>query len=231
MTVLLTGVAGFIGNHLALRLLQDGETVIGIDNMSPYYDPELKRARLKRLDGFEGFTPLLFDLCDAEALQAAFADHAPDVVIHLAAQPGVRYSLEAPQVYVQSNLVGFANILEACRVRAPSHLLYASSSSVYGANRALPSSEHQAVDHPLTLYAATKKANETDGAQLQPSVWHSGDRIAVLYGLRGMGASRHGVLQIHRRHSQRPADTMFTITGRCRATSPMWQTWSRPSSA
>lgn len=161
MTVLLTGVAGFIGNHLALRLLQDGETVIGIDNMSPYYDPELKHARLKRLDGFEGFTPLLFDLCDAEALQAAFADHVPDVVIHLAAQPGVRYSLEAPQVYVQSNLVGFANILEACRVHAPSHLLYASSSSVYGASRALPSSEHQIVDHPLTLYAATKKANET----------------------------------------------------------------------
>ncbi len=160
MSVLITGVAGFIGNHLALRLLQEGETVVGIDNVSPYYDVELKRARLKRLEGFDGFSPLLFDLCDMAALDAAFAEHAPDIVVHLAAQPGVRYSLEAPEVYVQSNLVGFANVLEACRAHLPRHLVYASSSSVYGANRALPSSEHQPVDHPLTLYAASKKANE-----------------------------------------------------------------------
>ncbi len=160
MTVLITGVAGFIGNHLALRLLQEGETVVGIDNMSPYYDVELKAARLKRLEGFEGFSPLVFDLCDMSALDAAFTEHEPETVVHLAAQPGVRYSLEAPEVYVQSNLVGFANILEACRSHTPGHLVYASSSSVYGANRALPSSEHAPADHPLTIYAASKKANE-----------------------------------------------------------------------
>lgn len=160
MTVLITGAAGFIGNHLALRLLREGETVVGIDNMSPYYDPDLKRARLARLEAFEGFTPLLFDLCEGEELKAAFAEHEAQTVIHLAAQPGVRYSLEAPEVYVQSNLVGFANILEACRRHMPRHLIFASSSSVYGANRALPSSEHATADHPLTLYAATKKANE-----------------------------------------------------------------------
>ena len=160
MTVLITGVAGFIGNHLALKLLQEGETIVGIDNMSPYYDVDLKAARLKRLEGFEGFTPLIFDLCDMAALDAVFAEHIPQTVVHLAAQPGVRYSLEAPEVYVQSNLVGFANVLEACRRHRPGHLVYASSSSVYGANRALPSSEHDPVDHPLTIYAASKKANE-----------------------------------------------------------------------
>ncbi len=160
MTVLITGVAGFIGNHLALRLLQEGETVVGIDNMSPYYDVDLKTTRLKRLEGFDGFIPLLFDLCDMSALDAAFAAREPQTVVHLAAQPGVRYSLEAPEVYVQSNLVGFANVLEVCRNHVPDHLIYASSSSVYGANRALPSSEHAPVDHPLTIYAASKKANE-----------------------------------------------------------------------
>ena len=160
MTILITGVAGFIGNHLALKLLQEGETIVGIDNMSPYYDVELKTARLNRLEGFEGFTQLVFDLCDMAALDAVFAEHTPQTVVHLAAQPGVRYSLEAPEVYVQSNLVGFANVLEACRRHSPDHLVYASSSSVYGANRALPSSEHNPVDHPLTIYAASKKANE-----------------------------------------------------------------------
>lgn len=160
MSVLITGVAGFIANHLALRLLEDGAEVVGIDNLSPYYDVELKRARLQRLERFDRFTPLTLDLCDDAALKAAFAEAAPGIVLHLAAQPGVRYSLEAPDVYVQSNLVGFANLLEACRRHPPGHLIYASSSSVYGANRALPSSEHGHTDHPLTLYAASKKANE-----------------------------------------------------------------------
>lgn len=160
MSILITGVAGFIGNHLAHSLLQAGHTVAGVDNLSPYYDVELKRARLKRLDGFEGFTPLIFDLCDMDQIRQCFSDHEPEAVIHLAAQPGVRYSLEAPEVYIQSNLVGFANVLEACRQHTPQHLLYASSSSVYGANRALPSSEHATTDHPLTIYAASKKANE-----------------------------------------------------------------------
>jgi len=160
VTVLITGVAGFIANHLAYRLLEDGAEVVGIDNMSPYYDVTLKHARLQRLERFERFTPLVFDLCDGDRLEAAFADTAPDIVLHLAAQPGVRYSLEAPEVYVQSNLVGFANLLEACRKHPPRHVIYASSSSVYGANRALPSSEHAHTDHPLTLYAASKKANE-----------------------------------------------------------------------
>lgn len=160
VTVLITGVAGFIANHLAFRLLEDGARVVGIDNLSPYYDVELKRARLERLERFDRFTSLTLDLCDAAALEAAFAGAAPDIVLHLAAQPGVRYSLEAPEVYIQSNLVGFANLLEACRKHPPRHLIYASSSSVYGANRALPSSEHGHTDHPLTLYAASKKANE-----------------------------------------------------------------------
>ena len=160
VTVLITGVAGFIGNHLAHALLEDGVAVIGIDNLSPYYDVALKHARLKRLERFERFTPLVFDLCDGDRLKAAFADASPEIVLHLAAQPGVRYSLEAPEVYVQSNLVGFANLLEACRSHPPRHLIYASSSSVYGANRALPSSEHGHTDHPLTLYAASKKSNE-----------------------------------------------------------------------
>lgn len=160
MTVLITGVAGFIGNHLAHALLEDGMAVIGIDNLSPYYDVALKHARLKRLERFERFTPLVFDLCDGDRLKAAFAEASPEIVLHLAAQPGVRYSLEAPEVYVQSNLVGFANLLEACRSHPPRHLIYASSSSVYGANRALPSSEHGHTDHPLTLYAASKKSNE-----------------------------------------------------------------------
>lgn len=158
--MLVTGAAGFIGNHLALRLLRDGHDVIGIDNMSPYYDVDLKRARMERLRPFERFVEYTHDICDAEALDAVFTTHKPRLVMHLAAQPGVRYSLEHPQSYVQSNLVGFANILEAVRHHRPEHLVYASSSSVYGANTKLPSSEHSATDHPLTLYAASKKANE-----------------------------------------------------------------------
>ncbi|MGI9415213.1 MAG: NAD-dependent epimerase [Hyphomicrobiales bacterium] len=160
MSVLVTGVAGFIGNHLAHRLLEAGRSVVGLDNLSPYYDVTLKRARLERLQSFENFTPLVLDLCDAQALGRAFGEHKPEAVLHMAAQPGVRYSLEAPEAYVQSNMVGFANLLEACRHHRPRHLIYASSSSVYGANTSLPSSTHGPADHPLTLYAASKRANE-----------------------------------------------------------------------
>ncbi len=160
MTVLVTGVAGFIGNHLAHHLLEAGKTVVGIDNMSPYYDLTLKRARLERLQGYDRFTPLTFDLCDADRITTCMSEHRIDAVLHMAAQPGVRYSLEAPEVYIQSNLVAFANLLEACRHHPPRHLIYASSSSVYGANTKLPSSEHGPADHPLTIYAATKRANE-----------------------------------------------------------------------
>jgi UDP-glucuronate 4-epimerase len=157
MKVLLTGAAGFIGMHSAERLLARGDEVVGIDNLSPYYSVELKRDRLKRLPRMK-FHQL--DLADAPALQKVFEKERPDAVLHLAAQAGVRYSLENPGSYVQANLVGFANVLECCRHHRPRHLVYASSSSVYGKNPKLPWSETDNVDYPISLYAATKKANE-----------------------------------------------------------------------
>ena len=157
MKVLLTGAAGFIGMHSAERLLARGDEVVGIDNLSPYYSVELKRDRLKRLARMK-FHQL--DLADAAALQKVFENERPDAVLHLAAQAGVRYSLENPGSYVQANLVGFANVLECCRHHRPRHLVYASSSSVYGKNPKLPWSETDNVDYPVSLYAATKKANE-----------------------------------------------------------------------
>jgi UDP-glucuronate 4-epimerase len=157
LKVLVTGAAGFIGMHSAARLLARGDEVIGIDNLSPYYSVELKRDRLKRLAGMK-FHEL--DLADAAALKKAFEAEKPDAVLHLAAQAGVRYSLEHPESYVQTNLVGFANLLECCRHQRPRHLVYASSSSVYGKNPKLPWSETDNVDYPISLYAATKKANE-----------------------------------------------------------------------
>lgn len=160
MTVLVTGTAGFIGNHVALRLLEVGHRVVGYDNLSPYYDVALKRARLERLSTFDRYVQTEADLCDVSALRACFADHRPERVVHLAAQPGVRFSIEQPEVYIQSNLVGFANLLECCRHGAVGHLVFASTSSVYGANTTMPYSEHHGCDHPVSLYAATKKANE-----------------------------------------------------------------------
>ncbi|HWD23565.1 MAG TPA: NAD-dependent epimerase/dehydratase family protein [Burkholderiales bacterium] len=157
MKVLVTGVAGFIGMHCASRLLARGDEVLGIDNLSPYYSVELKKDRLKQLQGLE-FQQI--DIADSAALEECFATGKPQAVLHLAAQAGVRYSLENPQSYVQSNLVGFANVLECCRRHAPRHLVFASSSSVYGTNAKLPWSETDNVDHPASLYAATKKANE-----------------------------------------------------------------------
>ena len=160
MTVLVTGAAGFIGMHVAQRLLARGERVLGMDNLNDYYDPTLKRARLAVLATRPCFSFVPGDVADGAAVAALFARERPDRVIHLAAQAGVRYSLKRPEAYVQSNLVGFGHILEACRQHAVRHLVYASSSSVYGANARMPFSVHHSVDHPVSLYAATKKANE-----------------------------------------------------------------------
>jgi len=163
MKVLVTGVAGFIGFHVAMQLLTRGDQVIGIDNLNDYYDPALKHARLAEIqqaDNAKNFAFHPIDIADADALNAIFSRQKIERVIHLAAQAGVRYSLINPHSYVQSNLVGFVNILEACRHHPVEHLVYASSSSVYGGNEKMPFSESDQVDHPVSLYAATKKSNE-----------------------------------------------------------------------
>lgn len=158
--VLVTGAAGFVGFHLARRLLADGREVVGVDSLNDYYDRSLKDGRLELLQGHAGFRFVCMDLADRARTAALFDEVAPGVVAHLAAQAGVRYSLEAPHAYVDSNLVAFVNILEACRHHRVGHLVFASSSSVYGANPVLPFSEHHGADHPLSLYAATKRADE-----------------------------------------------------------------------
>jgi UDP-glucuronate 4-epimerase len=158
--VLVTGAAGFIGAALSHRLLDRGDTVFGLDNLNPYYDVRLKQARLARLTARAGFDHVVGDLEDTAAVARAFDAARPDRVVNLAAQAGVRYSLENPRAYIDSNIVGFLNILEACRHRGVQHLVYASSSSVYGANVKLPFSVLDPVDHPVSLYAASKKANE-----------------------------------------------------------------------
>ena len=160
MKVLVTGSAGFIGSALSLRLLARGDEVVGVDNLNDYYDVELKKARLARTQQHPGFTDLRVDLHDRAVITEVFASHRPQRVINLAAQAGVRYSIENPMAYVDTNLVGFAHVLEGCRQTDVEHLVYASSSSVYGANTNMPFSVHQNVDHPMSLYAATKKANE-----------------------------------------------------------------------
>lgn len=159
-TYLVTGTAGFIGFHLAKYLLARGYTVVGIDNVNDYYSVQLKEDRLSQLEANDGFQNYRIDLADSESVSNVFESHTFDRVVHLAAQAGVRYSIENPHVYAQSNLVGFLNILEGCRHSRVPHLTYASSSSVYGANVTMPFSVHQNVDHPVSLYAATKKANE-----------------------------------------------------------------------
>ena len=162
-TVLVTGAAGFIGAALSIRLLQGGDRVVGLDNLNDYYDPSLKQARLRQIEatapvGSWRFEPMALE--DEPALMALFADERPQVVVNLAAQAGVRYSLENPAAYIQSNLVGFGHVLEGCRHYGTENLVYASSSSVYGGNRNLPFHERQPVNHPVSLYAASKKANE-----------------------------------------------------------------------
>lgn len=160
ITYLVTGSAGFIGSALTLRLLERGDTVIGIDNHNDYYDPRIKEARLARHANHANYTHLRIDLADRSAIESAFATHKPQRAVNLAAQAGVRYSIDNPLAYIDSNIVGFAHILEGCRHHGVEHLVYASSSSVYGANTAMPFSTHQNVDHPLSLYAASKKTNE-----------------------------------------------------------------------
>ena len=160
MKVLITGCAGFIGMHVAQRLLARGDEVVGIDNLNDYYDVCLKEARLKRLAGLPGFRFVRLDIADTAGVAELFRQEGFDGVINLAAQAGVRYSLANPHAYAQSNLVGFVNLLEGCRHGGVKHFVYASSSSVYGGNTKMPFSEHDSVDHPVSLYAATKKANE-----------------------------------------------------------------------
>ncbi|MBB4004819.1 NAD-dependent epimerase [Aurantimonas endophytica] len=165
MRILVTGNAGFIGYHVARRLLERGDSVIGFDVVNDYYDPALKEARLKRLDETASTSSgdyqfVRANLADRDAVDSCFAAHTPDRVIHLAAQAGVRYSIENPHAYVESNIVAYTNILEACRHAGVGHLTYASTSSVYGANTDMPFSEHRPADHPLQFYAATKRANE-----------------------------------------------------------------------
>ncbi|TVT74776.1 MAG: NAD-dependent epimerase [Denitromonas halophila] len=160
MKVLVTGAAGFIGMHASERLLARGDEVVGLDNLNDYYDPQLKRDRLARIEPHPNFRFVKMDVADREGIEKLFADEKFDRVIHLAAQAGVRYSIENPHAYIDSNIVGFMNILEGCRHNKVQHLAYASSSSVYGGNTKMPFSEHDSVDHPISMYAATKKANE-----------------------------------------------------------------------
>jgi UDP-glucuronate 4-epimerase len=184
MHVLVTGVAGFIGFHVAQRLLARGDTVLGIDNINAYYDVRLKEARLARLIDHDRFTFLRLDLADRSGMDDLFSQHRPERVVHLAAQAGVRYSLTNPHAYVESNLVGFLHILEGCRNIQVQHLVYASSSSVYGANTAIPFSIHHNVDHPVSLYAASKKANELM-AHTYSHLYHvptTGLRFFTVYG-------------------------------------------------
>lgn len=160
MKVLVTGAAGFIGMHVSQLLLARGDQVVGLDNLNDYYEPQLKLDRLARLTPLPGFSFVKMDVADKDGIAALFATEKFDRVVHLAAQAGVRYSIENPHAYIESNIVGFTNILEGCRHNQVAHLAYASSSSVYGGNTLMPFSEHHSVDHPVSLYAATKKANE-----------------------------------------------------------------------
>jgi UDP-glucuronate 4-epimerase len=160
MRVLVTGAAGFIGFHLAQRLLERGDSVVGLDNLNAYYDVSLKEARLSRLRGSKAFEFIRADLADRKAMEAVFAGHKFDAIVNLAAQAGVRYSLENPHAYIDANVTGFMNVLEGARHHGVGHLVFASTSSIYGLNTKLPLDEHQNTDHPVSLYAATKKANE-----------------------------------------------------------------------
>jgi UDP-glucuronate 4-epimerase len=160
MKILVTGTAGFIGSHVAARLLARGDTVVGIDDMNPYYDVSLKQARLERLTAHPGYVHVTADIADRDTMEEVFRTHRPRRVVNLAAQAGVRYAAENPHAYVRSNVTGFLHVLEGCREHGVEHLVYASTSSVYGGNTKLPFSESDGASHPLSLYAATKKSNE-----------------------------------------------------------------------
>ena len=201
MKVLLTGSAGFIGMHCIERLLARGDTVVGVDNLNDYYEVSLKEARLARIAGHENFSFHRVSVEDKDAMAALFAAERPDRVIHLAAQAGVRYSLENPHAYIDANLQGFINILEGCRHNGVEHLVYASSSSVYGGNELMPFSEHHSVDHPVSLYAATKKANELMAHTYSHLYGLPTTGLEILYGLWAVGATGHGAVHVHPCHA------------------------------
>jgi UDP-glucuronate 4-epimerase len=204
--ILVTGAAGFIGFSVARRLLETGRAVVGVDSVNAYYDPALKEARLAVLHRFPNFSFHRVDLADREATAALFHAGNFGPVVHLAAQAGVRYSLENPHAYLDANLSGFLNVLEGCRHRGTPHLVFASSSSVYGANTKLPFSVHDNVDHPISLYAATKKANEL--------MAHAYSRLFALPSSSP-------------RRSMKAGRSACSTTARCAAISRMWTTWWR----
>ena len=191
MKVLVTGSAGFIGSALTIRLLERGDQVIGIDNHNDYYDPALKEARLARHTNHKNYSHHRIDLANRSGMEQVFVEHKPEGVINMAAQAGVRYSIENPLAYVDSNLVGFAHVLEGCRHNKVEHLVYASSSSVYGANTTMPFSVNDNVDHPLSLYAASKKANELM-AHIQPPLQLANYWTSLLHRLRSLGKTGYG---------------------------------------
>ena len=191
MKVLVTGSAGFIGSALTIRLLERGDQVIGIDNHNDYYDPALKEARLARHTNHKNYSHHRIDLANHSGMEQVFVEHKPEGVINMAAQAGVRYSIENPLAYVDSNLVGFAHVLEGCRHNKVEHLVYASSSSVYGANTTMPFSVNDNVDHPLSLYAASKKANELM-AHIQPPLQLANYGTTLLHCLRSLGKTGYG---------------------------------------
>lgn len=228
--VLVTGAAGFIGFHVCQRLLADGTDVLGVDSLTPYYDPRLKHDRLAVLQAQAGFRFGRLDLADRAATAALFQRERFDAVLHLAAQAGVRYSVENPLAYLDSNLAGMMNVLEGCRRAGVAHLVYASSSSVYGAGNPMPLTEDQVTDRPVSLYAASKKANEV----MVHSYSHlyglpaSGLRLFTVYGPWAGPTWRSSASCAP---SRRARPSTSTTTARCGATSPMSATWSRPSCA
>ena len=205
MKVLITGSAGFIGSTLALKLLARGDEVIGIDNLNDYYDVNLKVARLERVKAYDGFTDVRGNLEDRELMEATFRKHQPQRVVNLAAQAGVRYSLENPQAYIDANVVGFTNVLENCRHSKVEHLVYASTSSVYGNHTNMPFSVHESVDHPVSLYAATKKANELMAHTYSHLFQLPTTGLRFFHCLRSLGSTRYGAVFVHKKHLGRQA--------------------------
>ena len=191
MEILVTGCAGFIGAALARRLLQRGDEIIGVDNLNDYYNPGLKQDRLALLADFAKFSFRKLDISDREQMDELFREVNPRRVVHLAAQAGVRYSISHPHSYINSNIAGFLNILEGCRAVGVEHLVYASSSSVYGANEKLPYSESDPVAHPVSLYGATKRANELMAHSYSHLYDMAGDRFALFHRLRSLGQAGH----------------------------------------
>jgi UDP-glucuronate 4-epimerase len=204
--ILVTGAAGFIGFHVAQRLLQSGRRVVGLDNLNTYYDPQLKAARLNILKNDPRFHFERLDLVDRTAIPELFVRHRFPVVIHLAAQAGVRYSLQDPHAYIDANLVGFTNILEGCRHNGCRHLLFASSSSVYGANTKLPFSVHDNVDHPISLYAASKKANELMAHSYSHLYRIPSTGLRFFTVLRSLVSARYGDVYLRQSNRRRPSN-------------------------